>query len=261
MKKVLSIAGSDPSGGAGIQADIKTITAHKHYAMAVIVSLTAQNTTAVSGVLNCSPEFVQAQLEAVLSDITPDAIKLGMLSNSQIMHSVAKMLSKFECKNIVLDPVMVATTGGRLMDESALEVYINELFPLASLVTPNLPEASVLSGMEITNIDDMRLAAIKISSYGCKNVLIKGGHGNGNGNAVDLLYEDGEFTQFVAPKIDTKNTHGTGCTLSSAIACNIASGLNIHQSVENGKEYVTNALKSGIVIGHGNGPIDHCWNL
>jgi hydroxymethylpyrimidine/phosphomethylpyrimidine kinase len=164
MKKVLSIAGSDPSGGAGIQADIKTITAHKHYAMAVIVSLTAQNTTAVSGVLNCSPEFVEAQIDSVLSDITPDAIKLGMLSNADIMRSVAKMLKKYNCKNIILDPVMVATTGGRLMDESALEVYTKELFNLASVVTPNLPEASVLSGMEIKNID-VRL--IQLKDYVC----------------------------------------------------------------------------------------------
>lgn len=260
MKKVLSIAGSDPSGGAGIQADIKTITAHKHYAMAVIVSLTAQNTTAVSGVLNCSPEFVEAQIDSVLSDITPDAIKLGMLSNADIMRSVAKMLKKYNCKNIILDPVMVATTGGRLMDESALEVYTKELFNLASVVTPNLPEASVLSGMEIKNIDDMKTAAIKISNYGCKSVLIKGGHWREDA-AVDLLYENGEFSQFCAPKVDTNNTHGTGCTLSSAIACNIASGLSINQSVKNAKGYVTNALKSGIVIGHGNGPINHCWSL
>ena len=149
MKKVLSIAGSDPSGGAGIQADIKTITTHKLYAMAVIVSLTAQNTTAVSGVLDCLPEFVESQIDSVLSDITPDAIKLGMLSNANIIHSVAKMLKQYNCKNIVLDPVMVATTGGRLMDDNALGVYIDELFALARVVTPNLPEASVLSGIEI----------------------------------------------------------------------------------------------------------------
>lgn len=260
MKKVLSIAGSDPSGGAGIQADIKTITAHKHYAMAVIVSLTAQNTTAVSGVLNCSPEFVEAQIDSVLSDITPDAIKLGMLSSADIMRSVAKMLKKYNCTNIILDPVMVATTGGRLMDESALEVYTKELFNLASVVTPNLPEASALSGMEINNMDDMKAAAIKISNYGCKSVLIKGGHLREDA-AVDLLYENGEFSQFCVPKVDTNNTHGTGCTLSSAIACNIASGLSINQSVKHAKEYVTNALKSGLVIGHGNGPINHCWNL
>ncbi|WP_086267620.1 bifunctional hydroxymethylpyrimidine kinase/phosphomethylpyrimidine kinase [Campylobacter devanensis] len=260
MKKVLSIAGSDPSGGAGIQADIKTITAHKHYAMAVIVSLTAQNTTAVSGVLNCSPEFVEAQIDSVLSDITPDAIKLGMLSNADIMRSVAKMLKKYNCTNIILDPVMVATTGGRLMDESALEVYTKELFNLASVVTPNLPEASALSGMEIKNMDDMKAAAIKISNYGCKSVLIKGGHLQEDA-AVDLLYENGEFSQFCVPKVDTNNTHGTGCTLSSAIACNIASGLSINQSVKHAKEYVTNSLKSGLVIGHGNGPINHCWNL
>lgn len=259
MKKVLSIAGSDPSGGAGIQADIKTITAHKHYAMAVIVSLTAQNTTAVSGVLDCLPEFVESQIDSVLSDITPDAIKLGMLSNSNIMHSVAKMLKQYNCKNIVLDPVMVATTGGRLMDDNALGVYIDELFALARIVTPNLPEASVLSGIEIKNIDDMRAAAIKISNYGCKSVLIKGGHFVGN--ATDLLYENGEFTEFSAIKIDTKNTHGTGCTLSSAIACNIASGLSVKDSVKNAKDYVTNALKNAIAIGHGNGPINHCWNL
>lgn len=259
MKKVLSIAGSDPSGGAGIQADIKTITAHKLYAMAAIVSLTAQNTMAVSGVLNCSPEFVEAQIESVLSDITPDAIKLGMLSNADIMRSVAKMLKKYKCQNIVLDPVMVATTGGRLMDDDALVVYIDELFALARVVTPNLPEASVLSGIDIQNIDDMRAAAIKISSYGCKSVLIKGGHSISD--ATDLLYENGEFSEFKGIKIDTKNTHGTGCTLSSAIACNIANGLSVKHSVQNAKDYVTNALKSGLKIGHGNGPIDHCWGI
>ena len=259
MKKVLSIAGSDPSGGAGIQADIKTITAHKLYAMAVIVSLTAQNTREVSGILGCSSEFVKAQLDAVLSDITPDSIKLGMLLNADIMRSVAKSLKEYDCKNIVLDPVMVATSGARLMDESALNLYIEELIGMARIVTPNLPEASILSGIEIKNIDDMRLAAMKIKGYGCDSVLIKGGHTIGD--ATDLLYKDGKFSEFKADRIDTKNTHGTGCTLSSAIACNIANGLIIEESVKNAKDYVTNALKSNLSIGHGNGPIDHCWNL
>ncbi|MEE3744472.1 bifunctional hydroxymethylpyrimidine kinase/phosphomethylpyrimidine kinase [Campylobacter porcelli] len=259
MKKVLSIAGSDPSGGAGIQADIKTITAHKLYAMAVIVSLTAQNTKEVSGVFDCPIEFVKAQMDSVLSDITPDSIKLGMLSNSNIMRIIAKALRQYDCKNIVLDPVMVATSGTRLMDKDALNVYIDELFGMAKIVTPNLPEASILSGIKIKNIDDMERAAIKISSYGCDSVLIKGGHFSSD--ATDLLYKDGEISLFHATRIDTKNTHGTGCTLSSAIACNIANGLSIEDSIQKAKDYVRNAINSNLSIGHGNGPINHCWNL
>ena len=259
MEKILTIAGSDCSGGAGIQADIKTITAHKMYAMSVITALTAQNTTGVFGVFETPSEFVEAQIKACFDDIVPNAVKIGMVSNKEIIKSIAKMLKFYKAKNIVVDPVMVATSGGVLMKNDAVNSLINELFPIASVITPNLSEAEVLSEMKIKNINDMKKSAQKIAKLTNGAVLVKGGHLGKE--AVDILYENGEFSEFSAPKIDTKNSHGTGCTLSSAIACGLGANLNLQQAVKNAKEFVFNALSWSEQIGHGNGPIDHYFRI
>ena len=259
MIKILSIAGSDCSGGAGIQADIKTITAHKMYAMSVITALTAQNTTGVFGVFETPSEFVEAQIKACFDDIVPNAVKIGMVSNSQIIKSIAKMLKFYNAKNVVVDPVMVATSGGVLMKNDAVNSLIDELFALATIVTPNLSEAEVLSEMKIKNIDDMKKSAQKIAKLTNGAVLVKGGHLGEE--AVDILYENGEFSEFRAPKIDTKNSHGTGCTLSSAIACGLGANLSLKEAVKNAKEFVFNALSWSEQIGHGNGAINHYFRI
>lgn len=259
MKKILSIAGSDCSGGAGIQADIKTITAHKAYAMSVITSLTAQNTTGVFGVVDTSADFVIAQIDAVCSDITPNATKIGMLSNADIMQAVAKSIKKWQLKNVILDPVMVASSGGILMQQNAIDSLKSELLPLADLITPNLLEAEILSQKKIVNLDDMKTAALKISNLGAKAVLIKGGHLEQN--ALDLLYFENKFFEFKSLKIATKNNHGTGCTLSSAIACGLAFGLELNQAVQHAKDFVFEALSWSEQIGHGNGAINHYFNI
>lgn len=259
MKKILSIAGSDCSGGAGIQADIKTITAHKMYAMSVITSLTAQNTTGVFGVCDTSADFVIAQINAVCSDIIPDATKIGMLSNADIMKAVSKSIQKWQLKNVILDPVMVASSGGILMQQNAINSLKSELLPLADLVTPNLLEAEILSQKKIANLDDMKIAALKIANLGAKAVLIKGGHLEQN--ALDLLYFDGEFFEFTSPKIATKNNHGTGCTLSSAIACALGANLDMKNAVRHAKDFVFKALSWNKQIGHGSGAIDHYFAI
>lgn len=259
MKKVLTIAGSDSSGGAGIQADLKTMTSHKIYGMSVITALTAQNTTGVFGVYESLPEFVAQQLDAVFNDIYPDAVKIGMVSNKEIISVIADKLIEYKAKNIVLDPVMVATSGSRLFKDDAIEMLINKLMPLSSIITPNIHEAEVLCGFEIKNKNDMQTAAVKISeSYtGC--ILIKGGHLTNCSD--DLLYAQGEFTWYEQSKINNPNTHGTGCTLSSAIACNLAEGFNTRESIQNAKNYITGALKTNLNLGNGSGPLNHCWNL
>ena len=259
MKKVLTIAGSDCSGGAGIQADIKTITAHKLYAMSAITALTAQNTTGVQGVCDTPPEFVAQQLDSIFEDIRPDAVKIGMVSNSDIIETIAERLSFCDAKNIVIDPVMIATSGGKLMKSGATEALIKKLFPLATVITPNILEAEALSETEINSEDDMLKAAkILAASIAC-GILLKGGHLENSAN--DLLYQNGTPVWFKGKHIDTKNTHGTGCTLSSAIACNLALGLSLEKSIENAKSYVTGALIAGakMDIGHGNGPLNHMY--
>jgi len=259
MKKVLTIAGSDSSGGAGIQADLKTMTSHKIYGMSVITALTAQNTTGVFGVYESSPEFVAQQMDAVFNDIYPDAVKIGMVSNKEIISVIADKLIEYKAENIVLDPVMIATSGSRLFKDDAIEMLINKLMPLSSIITPNTHEAEVLCGFEIKSKNDMQKAAVKISENykGC--ILIKGGHLTDCSD--DLLYAQGEFTWYEQSKINNPNTHGTGCTLSSAIACNLAEGFNIKESIQNAKNYITGALKSNLNLGKGSGPLNHCWNL
>ena len=259
MKKILTIAGSDCSGGAGIQADIKTITAHKMYAMSAITALTAQNTTGVYGVLEATAEFVGKQLDCIFDDIRPDAIKVGMVSNIEIIKIIADKLIEYKAENIVVDPVMIATSGSKLLSDDAIETLKTTLLPLATLITPNIPEAETLCGFEIINQDDMLKASKLISETINKNVLIKGGHLTDS--ADDLLFTDGNATWFSSPKVDNPNTHGTGCTLSSAIACNIALGCSLQESIKNAKAYITGALKDGLDLGKGSGPLNHAYNI
>ena len=344
MRKILTIAGSDSGGGAGIQADIKTISAHKMFAMSAITALTAQNSRGVFGVLDVSPDFVEAQLDAIFSDIFPDAVKIGMISNEGVAEAIAKSLSKHGAKNVVLDPVMVATSGGVLMKQSALHALKYELAPAAEIITPNVREAEVLAEMKILSLAGMRAAAVKISQFFSGAILIKGGdlasaseacgaadtarnfkvllreagengacenfacstksanfagknftRGGGNlttgaessfeqnlsaaslgagfepsgedeggdltNSAVDILYENGKFYEFFAPKIATRNTHGTGCTLSSAIACALAAGLSLPAAVAHAKGFVRRALGWSEQIGHGCGAIDHYFTV
>lgn len=255
VKKVLTIAGSDSSGGAGIQADIKTITCLGKYAMSVITSLTAQNTTGVYGVLDASPEFVEQQLECVFNDIEPDSIKIGMVSNENIIRAIAAFLQRKNVKNLVVDPVMISTSGSPLLNKNAMTALITELLPLATIITPNIPEAETLGGIEINNRDDIIKAAEIIHQKSGNAVLIKGGHSMDN--ADDLLYDGKNYQFFELARIDNDNTHGTGCTLSSAIACGLADGKSISDSVRCAKEYITGALKFGFNIGNGCGPLLH----
>lgn len=259
MKTALSIAGSDSCGGAGIAADIKTMTMNGVYAMCAVTALTAQNTTGVRGVQESTPEFLKAQLDAVFEDIFPDAVKIGMVSSAQLIKVIADRLRYYKAKNIVVDPVMVSTGGSALIKTDAVSVLIRELLPLAALVSPNIPEAGVLSGMSVTDKDTMLTAAKKISEeHGCP-VLLKGGHSINDAN--DLLYANGEYRWFKGKRIDNPNTHGTGCTLSSAIAANLAKGFSLAESVERAKEYISGALEAQLDLGKGSGPMQHNFNL
>ncbi len=259
IKKVLTIAGSDCSGGAGIQADIKTITAHKMYAMSAITALTAQNTTGVYGVLDVTPEFIGQQIDCIFSDIRPDAVKIGMVSNSKIINVIANKLIEYKAENVVIDPVMVATSGSRLLCDEAMEALITKLLPLGTVITPNIPEAETLCGFEIHTESDMTEAAKKISNAVGGGILIKGGHSQSAAN--DLLYIGGKSHWFNSERVNNPNTHGTGCTLSSAIACNLAAGCTLDQSIANAKEYITGALKAGLNLGKGSGPLEHTYKI
>lgn len=266
MKKVLTIAGSDCSGGAGIQADIKTITAHKMYAMSVITALTAQNTTGVYGVIDTPPDFVKQQLDCVFTDIIPDAVKIGMVSSPEIIEGIAEKLEQYQAQNIVIDPVMVSTSGSRLLSDGALETLRTRLLPLGTVITPNIPEAEVLWGRKIRTRKDMAKAADAISDTLGTAVLIKGGHLPGE--AADLLRlpeksDSHAFSEiwFEGARIDNPNTHGTGCTLSSAIACNLAAGRRLEESIRRGKKYLTGALKEGLDLGKGSGPLNHMYRM
>ena len=255
MKTALTIAGSDSSGGAGIQADIKTMIMNGVYAMSAITALTAQNTTGVTGIMESTPEFLAKQIDAVFDDIRPDAVKIGMVASSELIRTIADRLRAYDADNIVVDPVMVSTSGARLIDEDAVAVLKSELLPLATLATPNIPEAEVLADMKITSADDMVKAAEKINrAYGCA-VLCKGGHSLNDAN--DLLYTDGHAVWFNGTRIDNPNTHGTGCTLSSAIASNLAKGYTLSESVERAKDYISRSLASLLDLGKGSGPINH----
>ena len=259
MKTALTIAGSDSSGGAGIQADIKTMTMNGVYAMSAITALTAQNTTGVRAIQESTPEFLAQQIDAVFEDIRPDAVKIGMVASTELIRVIADRLRYYDAKNIVVDPVMVATSGSALMKNDALQTLTDELLPLAAVVTPNIPEAQVLSGLTIESRTDMELAAKKIGdSNGCA-VLLKGGHSVSDAN--DLLFAGGEFTWFRGKRIDNPNTHGTGCTLSSAIAANLAKGYPLSESVRWAKDYISGALSAMLDLGQGSGPMDHAFVL
>lgn len=259
LKTVLTIAGSDCSGGAGIQADLKTIAAHGLYGMSAITALTAQNTTGVFGVRDTDAAFVGLQIDCVFDDIPPDAVKIGMVSNKDIISVIAKKLTERKAGNIVADPVMVSTSGCRLISEDAAETLIAELLSIADVITPNIPEAEVLCGFGIRTKDDMIRAAETISKSVGGAILIKGGHFENR--ADDLLFFGGSVRWYPCERIGTSNTHGTGCTLSSAIACNLAAGFDIADAVANAKNYITGALKSGLDLGRGSGPLDHGFRM
>ena len=259
MRTAVTIAGSDSSGGAGIQADIKTMIANGVYAMSAITALTAQNTTGVTGIMEVTPEFLGEELDNIFTDIYPDAVKIGMVSSSALIETIAKKLRQYEAKNIVVDPVMVATSGAKLISDEAIGTLKKRLLPIASVLTPNIPEAEVLAEMEIHSADDMIEAAKKISdTYHCA-VLCKGGHKLNDAN--DLLYRDGDYRWFNEKRIDNPNTHGTGCTLSSAIASNLAKGFDMDTSVDRAKDYISGALAAMLDLGKGSGPMNHAFAI
>ena len=259
MKTALSIAGSDSCGGAGIQADIKTMTLNGVYAMSAITALTAQNTTGVRDIMEASPRFLEQQLDAVFEDIYPDAVKIGMVSSAELIRAIAGKLRQYEARNIVVDPVMVATSGARLIQDDAIHTLTKELLPLATVVTPNVPEAEILAGMEIQTKEDMETAARKIGDSFVCAVLLKGGHSVNDAN--DLLYAQGTCQWFEGKRIDNPNTHGTGCTLSSAIAANLAKGFTLEQAVKRSKDYISGALAAMLDLGAGSGPMNHAFDL
>ena len=259
MRTALTIAGSDSSGGAGIQADIKTMLCNGVYAMSAVTALTAQNTTGVTGIMEVTPEFLGEQLDNIFTDIRPDAVKIGMVSSAGLIKKIAEKLKQYQAKNIVVDPVMVATSGAKLIEEDAVAALKDYLLPMAAILTPNIPETEVLSGMTVKTEKDMAAAAEAISkSYHCA-VLCKGGHQLNDAN--DLLYRDGTCQWFYGKRINNPNTHGTGCTLSSAIASNLAKGFSLDESVERAKEYISGALAAMLDLGRGSGPMHHGFDL
>ncbi|MCI9470746.1 MAG: bifunctional hydroxymethylpyrimidine kinase/phosphomethylpyrimidine kinase [Lachnospiraceae bacterium] len=259
MKRVLTIAGSDCSGGAGIQADLKTMSAHGVFGMSVIVSVVAENTSRVLDIQDVTPDMIRQQIDAVYEDIGTDAVKVGMLSTPQCMEAVASKLKEYKPQNVVIDPVMYAKNGCPLMQPESVETFIDQILPLAFLLTPNLPEAERICGMSIQTEEDMRNAARRIHQMGCPKVLIKGGHLDGD--ALDILYDGTDFYGYESQRIPTKHTHGTGCTLSSAIASNLALGFPLQQAVGRAKEYVSTAIAHAPGLGKGNGPLYHFYEL
>lgn len=255
MKKILTIAGSDPSGGAGIQADLKTMAAHGVFGMSVIVSVVAENTARVIDIQDISPEMIEKQIDAVFEDIVPDAVKIGMLSSPACMRAVSGKLAQYCPPHMVIDPVMFAKNGDALMDPASVGALIETVLPHAELLTPNIPEAQYLAGMEIFTPEDMEQAARRIWEKGCKNVLVKGGQNMAG--AVDVLFDGSDVRRFEIKQLATKNTHGTGCTLSSAIASNLALGYTVPDAVERAKAYVTEAIVHAPGLGHGCGPLNH----
>ncbi|MBR5588365.1 MAG: bifunctional hydroxymethylpyrimidine kinase/phosphomethylpyrimidine kinase [Kiritimatiellae bacterium] len=259
LKVALTIAGSDCSGGAGIQADLKTMTVNGVYAMSAITALTAQNTRGVRAIQAVTPEFLAEQLDAIIEDIPPDAVKIGMVASSAHIRVIANRLRHYNAQRIVVDPVMVATSGANLIQSDAVETLMHELFPLATLVTPNLPEAQVLAQMRIAHEAERRIAAKRIGdAYHC-SVLLKGGHGQST--ATDWLYTDGEWICFEGERIANPNTHGTGCTLSSAITAHLAKGCSLVDAVQRAKAYVTGAIAAGLDLGQGAGPLHHGFSI
>lgn len=259
MKTALTIAGSDSCGGAGIQADIKTMTLNGVYAMSAITALTAQNTLEVKSISEVTPQFLAQQIDAIFEDIRPDAVKIGMVSSSALIKTIAERLRYHNAQNIVVDPVMISTSGTRLMSEDTINTLKEELLPIADVVTPNIPEAEVLSGITIhTQTDMMHAAKLIGDKYAC-SVLCKGGHSMGDAN--DLLYFNGKYKWYECKRVDNPNTHGTGCTLSSAIAANIAKGYDLDTAVKSAKEYVLGAISYMLNLGHGSGPMNHAFDL
>ena len=259
MNTALTIAGSDSSGGAGIQADLKTMTMNGVFGMSAITALTAQNTTGVTGIMEVTPEFLEQQLDAVFTDIYPDAVKTGMVSSTDLIKVIAGKLKQYQAKNIVVDPVMVATSGAKLISDDAIDTLKEYLFPLATVITPNIPEAEVLSGMKIASEEDMVTAAKVIyERFGCA-VLCKGGHQVNDAN--DLLYKENGPAWFAGKRINNPNTHGTGCTLSSAIASNLAKGQTLEDAVKNAKDYISGALAAMLDLGKGSGPLAHNYAI
>ena len=259
MRTALTIAGSDSSGGAGIQADLKTMITNGVYGMSAITALTAQNTTGVTGIMEVTPEFLGLQMDAIFEDIRPDAVKIGMVSSCKLIEKIAEKLKEYGAENIVVDPVMVATSGSRLIEEEAIQTLKEKLLPLAAIVTPNIPEAEILADMPVKSAEDMIQAAKIISdTYGCA-VLCKGGHSLNDAN--DLLYEKGNAQWFRGKRIDNPNTHGTGCTLSSAICANLAKGYNLTDAVKQAKDYISDALAAMLDLGQGSGPMNHGFDV
>lgn len=259
MKKVLSIAGSDCSGGAGIQADLKTFSAHGVFGMSVIVSVVAENTSRVIDIQDITPDMIEKQMDAIFEDIEVDAVKIGMLSTQVCMETVARKLTEYQPNHIVIDPVMYAKNGCALMDPNSIDTLIKVVIPHADLLTPNIPEAERISNIRIQNSEDMKTAARIIYDMGSKNVLVKGGHAVGD--ALDILYDGIDFYEFKTQRIDTKNTHGTGCTFSSAIASNLALDMTIPEAVKKAKKYITMAIEHSLNIGKGHGPTNHFYDL
>lgn len=259
MKNVLTIAGSDTCGGAGIQADLKTFSAHGTYGMSVITAVTVQNTQGVFGCQDITPDIIKGQIDAIYTDIDVSAVKVGMVSKIETIHAIADKLEQYQAKNVVVDPVMISKSGFDLMDPDAKETLIKRLLPLAFVVTPNLPEAEVMTGMQIENLEQMEQAARLIYKMGAKNVLIKGGHLEHD--ATDLLFDGETVITLKSERIPTKNTHGTGCTLSSAIAANLARGKSVEEAVRISKDYITVAIEHALEIGKGVGPTNHFYEL
>lgn len=259
MKKVLTIAGSDSSGGAGIQADLKTFSAHGVFGMSVITAVTAQNTQGVMAVQNIDVDIITKQIQAIFEDINVDGVKIGMVSRSETIHAIASGLLHYKAHNIVVDPVMISKSGYHLLQKDAIEALISYLFPLATLLTPNIPEAEEISGIPIQNLKDMEEAARKIHGLGPRYVLLKGGHLENA--ATDILFDGNNFEHLVSPRIDTHHTHGTGCTLSAAIAANLARGYSIQEAVARGKKYIHTAIEHSFSIGKGVGPVHHFYDL
>ncbi|MGL4569494.1 MAG: bifunctional hydroxymethylpyrimidine kinase/phosphomethylpyrimidine kinase [Clostridium sp.] len=260
MFRALTIAGSDCSGGAGIQADLKSFSANGVFGMSVITAITAQNTKGVFGIQDINEDMIRDQIRVIFEDIRVDAVKIGMVSKIESIKAIGQALKEVsDVKKIVVDPVMVSKSGFKLLSEDAKDTLIEELFPIATLITPNLPEAEEILGVEIKTLEDMKEAAIKLKELGPKYVLVKGGHLEDD--ATDLLYDGENFTYYSQERINSKNTHGTGCTLSSAIAANLAKGMNIQDAVKEGKRYITVAIEHGIELGHGVGPTNHFYEL
>ncbi|CUH97677.1 hypothetical protein P22_3812 [Propionispora sp. 2/2-37] len=261
MKNVLTIAGSDSSGGAGIQADLKTFCAHGVFGMSVITAVTAQNTQGVLAVQDIDQDIIAKQIEAIFEDIAVDAVKIGMVSSRETVATIAAKLRQYRAVNIVIDPVMISKSGYHLLRTDAEQALLGELLPLAALITPNIPEAEVIAGVKIETPADMEMAARRIRELGARQVLVKGGHLPADEAATDVLYDGSRFRYFEGRRIATKNTHGTGCTLSSAIAANLGRGLPVEEAVQRAKEYITTAIEHSLAIGHGAGPTHHFYEL